>query len=75
VSGIPCKCGRFLAKPHAVTGTGGEGYSWHMFVADVRGDCSRCGPDVEAMRPGVADCAWWWDWDAWKWPPEVEAVA
>jgi hypothetical protein len=65
--GIPCKCGRFLAKPRAEPGTGGEGYSFHVFVADVRGDCKRCGPGVQAMRDG-----WWWAWDAWTWPPELE---
>ena len=63
--GIQCRCGRFLAKAHAISGQEGEGYSWHMFLADVRGDCRRCGPDVQAARGG-----WWWSWDAWKWPAD-----
>ena len=70
MAGIPCdKCGRFLAKPHALSDSEGEGYSWHMFLSDVRGDCKRCGPDVQAVRGG-----WWWDWDNWKWPPELEGL-
>ena len=35
----------------------------------VRGDCQRCGPDSQAMRGG-----WWWSWDAWKWPAELESI-
>jgi len=67
MAGIPCKCGRFLAKPHASCAVEGKGYSWHIFVSDVRGDCKRCGLDAQAMRGG-----WWWAWDAWTWPPELE---
>ena len=70
--GIRCKCGRFLAGPRASCNSGGEGYSWHMFLSDVRGDCKRCGPNVQAMR-GI-DC-WWWDADNWKWSPELEEMA
>jgi hypothetical protein len=40
-----------------------------MFVSDVRGDCKRCGPDVEAMPGG-----WWREWDAWKWAAELDGV-
>jgi hypothetical protein len=72
VSGIPCKCGRFLAKPYAKCDSGGEGYAWHVFLSDVRGDCKRCGPDVQAMRGSGED--WWWSWDAWKWPAELESL-
>ena len=70
MAGIPCKCGRFLARPHAVCDSEGEGYTFHVFLSDVRGDCKRCGPDVPAMR-GVG---WWWSWDAWKWPPGLESL-
>ena len=70
MSGVQCKCGRFLAKPYAKCDSGGEGYAWHMFLADVRGDCKRCGPDVQAMRGE----GWWWSWDAWKWPTELESL-
>lgn len=66
--GVPCKCGRFLANAHAIPGAEGEGYAWHAFVADVRGDCKRCGPDVQSM-PG-----WHWSWDAWRWPPEMDSL-
>jgi hypothetical protein len=69
VIGIQCACGRFLARPRATADSEGEGYSWHMFLADVRGDCSRCGLDVQASRSG-----WWWSWDAWKWPAGLEAA-
>ena len=69
MSAPPCKCGRFLAGARAIPGTGGEGYSWHLFVADVRGDCKRCGEDVQAMPGG-----WWHAWDAWTWPPEMDAL-
>jgi hypothetical protein len=67
--GVPCKCGRFLANAHATCGIKGEGYSGHVFVAEVRGDCKRCGPDVQAMRDG-----WHWSWDAWRWPPEMDCL-
>lgn len=67
MGGVRCgRCGRFLARAYAVTGQGGEGYAWHMFIAGVLGDCARCGPDAPAARGG-----WWWDWDAWSWPAEV----
>jgi hypothetical protein len=69
VSAPPCKCGRFLANAHATCGFGGEGYSWHAYVADVRGDCKRCGNDTQAMQG-----TWWWSWDAWKWPAELDAL-
>ena len=72
MAGIPCKCGRFLAAPRALCEVGGEGYSFHVFLSDVRGDCKRCGPDVPAMRD--SDNGWWWDWDAWKWPAELESI-
>ena len=68
MAGIKCKCGRFLAKPRATSDQAGEGYSWHEFLADVRGDCSRCGPDVQASREGEA---WWWDADAWNRPDSL----
>ena len=58
---IQCRCGRFLGNTRPVTATEGEGYSWHEFIREVRGDCSRCGPDVLA-GPG-----WWMSWDAWDW--------
>ena len=76
MSGIQCKCGRFLANVQATSGTAGEGYSWHEFLADVRGDCKRCGPDVQARRSEDAfgDSAWWWSADAWTWADEVEAA-
>ena len=70
MSGIPCKCGRFLAKARALCDSGGEGYSFHVFLSDVRGDCKRCGPDSQAMRGD----GWWWSWDAWKWPAELESI-
>ena len=66
--GVPCKCGRFLANAHAICGSAGEGYGWHAFVADVRGDCKRCGPDVQAMHGS------WWSWDMWRWPPEMDSL-
>ena len=66
MAGIQCRCGRFLAKPHATCATNEWG-DWHL--DDVRGDCSRCGPDVQADREG--DNIWWWSWDAWKWPAEI----
>ena len=69
MSGVQCKCGRFLAKPRAVCDSEGEGYTWHMFLSDVRGDCKRCGPGVQAAPGG-----WWWSWDAWKWPAEIESA-
>ena len=72
MSGIQCKCGRFLAKPYALSDSRCEGYSWRMFLADVRGDCKRCGPDVQATREG--DTCWWWSWDAWNWPAELESA-
>lgn len=71
MAGVQCKCGRFLAKPRALCDSGGEGYSFHIFLSDVRGDCKRCGPDVQASREG--EC-WWWSWDAWKWPAELESI-
>lgn len=74
MSGIQCRCGRFLARPRATADSAGEGYSWHMFLADVRGDCSRCGPNAQAMRPGVGRDTWWWSWDAWNWPEGLEAA-
>lgn len=67
MSGIQCKCGRFLGRPYVQSAAEGEGYGWHEFVSDVRGDCSRCGPDVPAA-PGP-----WWDWDNWDWK-EAPAV-
>ena len=69
MTGVPCMCGRFLANSYATCGFDGEGYSWHAFVADVRGDCKCCGNDVPAMREGSH-----WSWDAWKWDPELEAA-
>lgn len=62
MSGIQCRCGRFLANVFARSAAKGEGYSWHEYLADVRGNCSRCGPDSQAAPEG-----WWWSWDAWKW--------
>ena len=70
MAGIQCKCGRFLAKPHALSDFGGEGYSFHVFLSDVRGACQRCGPDSQAMRGD----GWWWSWDSWKWPAELESI-
>ena len=72
MTGIQCKCGRFLANARALSGASGEGYAFHVFLADVRGDCSRCGPDTQAAREGQ-NC-WWWSWDAWRWPAELEAL-
>jgi len=65
--GVQCTCGRYLSKPHAVAQTGSWG-DWYLH--DVRGDCKRCGPDSRATREG--DMCWWWDWDNWKWPAELE---
>lgn len=65
---VQCRCGRFLARPYALSDSMGEGYSFRIFLADVRGDCRRCGPGVQAMR------GWWWSWDAWKWPAELDAA-
>ena len=72
MSGVKCRCGRFLARPRASAATRGEGYNFTVYLADVRGDCSRCGPDTQAAREG--DAMWWWDWDAWKWPAGLEAL-
>jgi hypothetical protein len=58
---IQCRCGRILAHTRPVTATDGEGYSWHEFIKEVRGDCSRCGSDV------IAAHGWWLSWDAWDW--------
>jgi hypothetical protein len=58
MSGIQCGCGRFLADAHAVIGI----RFMDPYIHDVRGDCSRCGPDVPATHEGEA---WWFDWDAW----------
>ena len=61
-AGIPCKtCGRFLAATRPVVKEHGEGYAWGEYVADVRGNCSRCGEDVAAAS------GWWHSWDAWTW--------
>jgi hypothetical protein len=60
---IQCQCGRFLANPRAKSSR-----TLDPYLADVRGDCSRCGPDVQASKH---DDAWWWSWDAWKWPADV----
>ena len=72
MTGIQCACGRFLSRARAECDHEGEGYAWHMYLSDVRGDCTRCGPNVQAARG--TDSSWWWSWDAWKWPPEVEAL-
>jgi hypothetical protein len=57
--GIQCRCGRFLSHVYAVTSVEGESYGRHELIIDVRGCCSRCGPEVEAA-PGP-----WWDADTW----------
>ena len=57
-----CHCGRYMANTHPIVRTRGEGYSWAEYVADVRGDCSRCGPDQQAHRGD-----WHWSADAWNW--------
>jgi hypothetical protein len=67
MSGIQCECGRFLARPRAISDMSGEGYGFHIFLSDVRGDCSRCGSNSQAAREG-----WWWSWDAWNWPHSAE---
>jgi hypothetical protein len=64
-AGIQCKCGRFLA--HATARAAAHHYG--AYLADVRGDCSRCGPDSQATTEGDA---WWWSWDAWNWPDEED---
>ena len=58
---VQCNCGRFMARAHPVLGWRDGGYSAGEYIADVRGDCSRCGADIPAA-PG-----WWHSWDAWKW--------
>jgi uncharacterized protein (DUF983 family) len=70
VSGIPCAgCGRFLAAARPVVEQSGEGYAWHEYLADVRGNCKRCGDDVPASRDG--DFPWWLQWDAWGFTDEA----
>ena len=64
---IQCRCGRFLASARPVVKAEGEGYSWHEFISGVRGDCSRCGQDVQAAA------GWWLSWDAWAWEDEPPA--
>lgn len=64
---IQCACGRFLANTrYWVTVSGFDAH-----LSDVRGDCSRCGPDVQASRTG--DDTWWWSWDAWT--PGIDELA
>jgi hypothetical protein len=58
---IQCRCGRFLADAHPVVKVHVNSYDAGEYVADVRGNCSRCGDDVPAT-PG-----WWHSWDAWEW--------
>ena len=59
MAGVQCKCGRFLANVRPVLAIAGEGYWRDECIHDVRGDCSRCGKDVQA-GDGFA-----WSWDAW----------
>ena len=66
---IQCRCGRFLAHARPVVKAEGAGYAWHEFIAEVRGDCSRCGQDVNAAA------GWWFDWDAWDWEDAATAGA
>jgi hypothetical protein len=68
VSGVRCTCGRFLARAYPIATHSGEGYAAGYRLTAVQGDCARCGKDVSAGR---GDDAWWWDWDAWSWPDEV----
>jgi len=63
MNGIQCRCGRYLAKAHAIAGRSPGDYG-DWCLADVRGDCSRCGTDVQAGREG--DMCWWWAWDVWN---------
>ncbi len=64
MTGIPCgTCGRFIANARPIVEQRGEGYSWTEYLADVRGDCKRCG-NVSASREG--DFTWWLSWDAWS---------
>ena len=58
----PMRLRRYLAKAHPILGIDVDGG-----IEDVRGDCSRCGPDVRALE---SVDAWWLSWDAWKWGPE-----
>lgn len=57
-----CKCGRFLANTRPVVGYAEAGYASGPYVAGVTGDCTRCGPNVEAAFGPFHS------WDAWKWP-------
>lgn len=66
--GIQCRCGRFLAGARPVVKAEGGGYGWHEFIAEVRGNCSRCGKDAEAAG------GWWFSWDAWTWDDESAAA-
>lgn len=66
-AGVKCGCGWFL---------GNVGYVVRIqmldpYLAEVRGDCKRCGDNVEASREG--DGVWWYDWDAWE--PGIRDVA
>lgn len=59
MSGVQCKCGRFMSNVRPVVEISGSGYWRGESIHDVRGDCSRCGSDVQA-ESGHA-----WSWDAW----------
>jgi len=50
-----------LAKPQAIVGV----QFLDPYLKEVRGDCSRCGPDV------VAGEGWWNCWDYWSGLDEV----
>jgi hypothetical protein len=63
-----CTCGRFLTAARPVTAYDTEAYGGGPYLAEVRGDCSRCGPDV------VAAHGWWMAWDAWFADPDVAAA-
>jgi hypothetical protein len=65
MSGVQCKCGRYLAAARPVLGYYPESASYiagEAYIADVVGDCSRCGPGVQAHEDD-----WHHSWDAWNW--------